>query len=163
MILGKIDSIDAEEGLKVIVDGEDSPTTKKYNYLSSYVPTQGDHVLIEEIGGSYVIIGKVISEVTSSGIVRHASSADSATSATNANHATTATSATSATSATTAASCSGNAATSTVSDKTKGFDSSVRSENGSLVTRVYSQYVSSLGMNVVTDVYTSSSHDFVYK
>lgn len=81
MILGTISAVDASNGLQLIIDGEDTPTTKKYTYMASYVPTANDRVLIEEISGSYVIMGKVISEVSNSGIARQATNADHATSA----------------------------------------------------------------------------------
>lgn len=94
MILGTVHARDNTEGLQIIIDGEEEATEKKYHYLASYVPAAGDRVLIEEIGDSYVVIGKVIDQYASSGQARHASSADSATSATNATNATNATRAT---------------------------------------------------------------------
>ena len=100
MILGTISAVDADNGLQLIIDGEDMPTTKKYTYMASYVPTANDRVLIEEISGSYVIMGKVINDVASSGIAREATNATNATNTDNASNA-------------------------DVSDKTKGFDSSV--------------------------------------
>ena len=171
MILGVIYSVDNLNGLKVTIDGESAPSTKKYSYLASYVPTANDRVLIEEINGSYVILGKICTEVAQSGIVRQAATADTATTATtaasctgNAATATTAAACTgNAATATTAAACSGNAATATVSDTTKGFDYSVNSESGQLVSFVQSQYVSQLGMNVVTSVQLGSTHNYTYK
>ena len=94
MILGTVHARDNNEGLQIIIDGEDEATEKKYHYLASYVPAAGDRVLIEEIGDSYVVIGKVIDQYSSSGQARHASSADSATNATNATNATSAAKAT---------------------------------------------------------------------
>ena len=167
MILGTISAVDNDNGLQLIIDGEDSPTTKKYTYMASYCPTANDRVIIEEIGGSYVIMGKIISDYASSGVARLADTATTAINATNADNATTADACTgnaaTATSATTAASCSGNAATSTVSDKTKGFDFLVPSESGSLVTRVDRTYNSTLGTYIVTDVQTTWSRSFTYK
>ena len=161
MILGTISSVDSSNGLKLIIDGEDDPTTKKYTYVSSYVPAANDRVLIEEIGGSYVIIGKVIKDYNSSGVAR---TAETATSAVNATNATTADSCTgNAATATTASACSGNAATATVSDKTKGFDTMVNSASGSLVTYVTKEYISSLSKYVVTDVQITSPQNFTYK
>lgn len=84
MILGTISAVDSDNGLQLIIDGEDTPTTKKYTYMASYVPTANDRVLIEEISGSYVIMGKVISEVSDSGIARQAASANTADTATTA-------------------------------------------------------------------------------
>lgn len=72
MILGTISAVDSDNGLQLIIDGEEEPTTKKYTYMASYVPAADDRVLIEEISGSYVIMGKVISDYNSSGIVRQA-------------------------------------------------------------------------------------------
>lgn len=170
MILGVIDTVDSVNGLKVIIDGESSPSTKKYSYIASYVPVANDRVIIEEINGSYVIIGKIVSEIAESGIVRQADNATNATHASTADSATTATSATTAASctgnaatATTAAACTGNAATATVSATTKGFDYSVSSESGMLVTNVQSQYSSQLGMYIVTAVNTGISHNYTYK
>ena len=159
MILGTISAVDSDNGLQLIIDGEDDPTTKKYTYMASYVPAANDRVLIEEISGSYVIMGKVISDVASSGIARTAQSAQTAVSAN-----TSAACTGNAASATTAAACTGNAASSTVSDKTKGFDSSVYSEQGKLVTRVSREYNSTLGKYIVTDVDTTYfDRNFVYK
>lgn len=59
MILGTISSYTDGTGVKVTIDGESSATTKKYLFLSSYVPHIGDRVLIAEISDSYVVLGKV--------------------------------------------------------------------------------------------------------
>lgn len=59
MILGTITSYSANTGVKLTIDGEASPTTKNYSFLSTYSPTVGDRVLIEEISGSYVVLGAV--------------------------------------------------------------------------------------------------------
>ena len=127
MILGTVAAVDANNGITVIVDGEEVASEKKYSYLSSYVPAANDKVIIEEISGSYVILGKICTTVAESGQALHA---ETATTATNAGHATTAdhadtarvsescsgnattaTTATRATKATTAETCTGNAAT----------------------------------------------------
>ena len=134
MILGTISAVDADNGLQLIIDGEDLPTTKKYTYMASYVPTANDRVLIEEISGSYVIMGKVISDVASSGIAREAANATNADNASNAD----------------------------ISDKTKGFDSSVGSISGEIVTYIDKQYDSNLGW-YIRDIQTSSTNSFVYK
>ena len=175
MILGVIYSVDNLNGLKVTIDGESAPSTKKYSYLASYVPTANDRVLIEEINGSYVILGKICTEVAQSGIVRQAATAaactgNAATATTAASctgNAATATTAAScsgnAATATTAAACSGNAATATVSNTTKGFDYSVNSHYGQLVTNVTREYDSTLGKYIVTDVQTGYAANFTYK
>lgn len=67
MILGTITAYTSGTGVQVQVDGEDSGTTKNYQFLSSYTPAVGDRVILEEISGSYVIIGKVASTPDSGG------------------------------------------------------------------------------------------------
>ena len=59
MILGTVKAITSGSGVTVQIDGESSATTKKYAYLSSYTPAVNDRVLIAEVGGSYVILGKI--------------------------------------------------------------------------------------------------------
>jgi len=59
MILGTVHSVTHNEGITLLIDGETTPTTKKYMWLSPYYPEAGDRVLIEEISGSYVILGRV--------------------------------------------------------------------------------------------------------
>jgi hypothetical protein len=59
MILGTIQSVISGTGITVLIDGETEPTAKKYMWLAPYRPTVGDRVLIEEISGSYIILGKV--------------------------------------------------------------------------------------------------------
>ena len=159
MILGTITTVDNDNGLQLIIDGEDTPTTKKYTYMASYVPTANDRVIVEEISGSYVIMGKVINDYTDSGIARQADTATNATNATNAVNAT------NATNATTAASCTGNAATATVSNTTKGFDSSVNNVYGQIVTGFTRTYNSTIGSYIVTDIQLGpySKQYFVYK
>jgi len=41
-------------------DGETAPSAKKYKRLSSYTPAVGDRVLMAEIAGTYVILGKIV-------------------------------------------------------------------------------------------------------
>lgn len=59
MILGTISAIIENAGLQLTIDGESAPTTKKYMFLSSYAPQAGDRVLIEEVGDSLVVLGKL--------------------------------------------------------------------------------------------------------
>ncbi len=66
MILGTIQTVTNNEGATILIDGETTPTTKKYAWLAPYAPRVGDRVLIEEISGSYVILGAV---VTTPGLV----------------------------------------------------------------------------------------------
>ncbi|MEA4876031.1 hypothetical protein [Anaerorhabdus sp.] len=96
MILGEIIKVDQQNGLSILIDGEDVPTIKKYKYIASYVPRTGDRVIIEVISGTYVILGNIIDEYANSGISRVATTAGTAGRATNADNATKATTATSA-------------------------------------------------------------------
>lgn len=59
MIIGTVKSSTSGAGVTVQIDGESSATTKKYTYLSSYTPAVNDRVLIAEVAGSYVILGKL--------------------------------------------------------------------------------------------------------
>ncbi len=60
MILGTISVYASGAGVNLTIDGESSPTTKKYMFLGSYSPAVGDRVIAEEISGSYVVLGKVV-------------------------------------------------------------------------------------------------------
>lgn len=149
MILGKISSVDSSNGLKLIIDGEDDPTTKEYTYVSSYVPAANDRVLIEEIGGSYVIIGKVIKDYDSSGVARTAETAINATNATTAESCSG-----NAATATTAASCTGNAATATTATNLSG----AYTQYGGVVTNFIRTYNSTIGGYIVTDITLSNGN-----
>lgn len=39
--------------------GEDQPSQKKYPFLDSYTPVEGDRVLLASVSGTYVVIGKI--------------------------------------------------------------------------------------------------------
>ena len=57
--LGTVTSISG--GISVQFDGETSPSSKKYKRLASYSsPAVNDRVLMVKIGGSYVILGKIV-------------------------------------------------------------------------------------------------------
>jgi hypothetical protein len=63
--LGKIDSTYSSSTTpkarpKVVFDGDTVASSKAYPYLSSYTPTANDRVLLVNVGGSHVIIGKII-------------------------------------------------------------------------------------------------------
>jgi hypothetical protein len=45
---------------QIIFDGEETAGTKTYPYLSSYTPSAGDRVLMVNIAGSHVVLGKVV-------------------------------------------------------------------------------------------------------
>lgn len=59
MIIGTVKSNTSGSGLTIQIDGETSATTKKYTYLASYTPAVNDRVLIAEVAGSYVVLGKI--------------------------------------------------------------------------------------------------------
>lgn len=189
MILGVISAIDSTKGVTVKVDGESATSTKKYSYLGSYVPTVGDKILIEEISGSYVILGKLVTKVADSGNVRHADNATSADTAlectgtaASANYATSAGSANSAMKCTGTAAysgkaeqaieCTGTAArsiictgtaerakTAAVATVANGLSNSYGSVNGALVTGVTKDFTT----GYVTDVQITFNHSFVTK
>lgn len=57
----KIGTIASASGKPTIIfAGEDQPSQKGYSYLASYIPAIGDRVLLAKIGGTYVILGKLI-------------------------------------------------------------------------------------------------------
>jgi len=58
--LGKIDPDYNSGRPKIVFDGETTPSTKQYPYLSSYSPAANDRVLLAKVAGSYIVIGKVI-------------------------------------------------------------------------------------------------------
>ena len=58
MIIGTIASVEAGAA-SVIIDSEDTATKKMYKSINSYSPKVGDRVLLDRIGGSYVIIGSI--------------------------------------------------------------------------------------------------------
>ena len=86
MILGTVQAVDNTNGLSILFDSETEATTKDYKYLASYVPAVGDRVLIEQISGTYVIIGKIISTKANAGQAAHATSATTATTANSVNN-----------------------------------------------------------------------------
>ena len=55
MIIGTIASVE-DGAASVIIDSEDTATKKMYKSINSYSPKVGDRVLLDRIGGSYVII-----------------------------------------------------------------------------------------------------------
>lgn len=59
MLLGTISAVIENAGLRLTIDGEDSPTTKEYRFLDSYIPRVGDRVLVAEVSDSYVVLGRV--------------------------------------------------------------------------------------------------------
>lgn len=59
--LGEVSSVDPSTGRpSIIFDGEVEPSVKRYTYIDSYTPTEGDRVLLIAVGNTYVVIGKIV-------------------------------------------------------------------------------------------------------
>lgn len=62
-IIAKMATIDPDYNTgkpKIIIDGELKVGQKRYPYLSSYTPAANDRVELLNVGGTWVIQGKVI-------------------------------------------------------------------------------------------------------
>lgn len=58
--LGTIDPAYSGSGRpKVIFDGSTTASSKTYPYLSSYTPRANDRVILANVGGTHVILGKI--------------------------------------------------------------------------------------------------------
>lgn len=59
--LGKIDPTYNGSGRpRVIFDGSTVVSSKTYPYLSSYTPQANDRVILANVGGTHVILGKIV-------------------------------------------------------------------------------------------------------
>lgn len=58
LFLATVSSYDST-GVSLLIDGEDTPTIKKYKWLKSYTPANGQRVLVARVNGSYVILGRI--------------------------------------------------------------------------------------------------------
>ncbi|WP_218924883.1 hypothetical protein [Priestia megaterium] len=58
--LGTIQSGYSSGRPRVLFDGESVTSSKQYSYLSSYAPASNDRVLLANISGTYVILGKIV-------------------------------------------------------------------------------------------------------
>jgi hypothetical protein len=45
---------------KVKFDGDTTFSSKQYPYVASYTPASNDRVILANVGGSHVILGKII-------------------------------------------------------------------------------------------------------
>lgn len=61
LLLAKVGNYISGVGATLIFDGQTAATTKRYKRLSTYTPSSGARVLVAKIGGSYVILGAVVS------------------------------------------------------------------------------------------------------
>lgn len=59
MIMATVKEISAS-GTKLQFDGEETTSGQFYYRLGTYTPTIDDRVLVEQIAGTHVILGKVI-------------------------------------------------------------------------------------------------------
>ncbi|KJE26979.1 hypothetical protein LG52_12 [Geobacillus kaustophilus] len=57
--LGVIDPAYSSGRPKVIFDGSTTVSSKTYPYLSSYTPRANDRVILANVGGTHVILGKI--------------------------------------------------------------------------------------------------------
>lgn len=58
--LGVIDPAYSSGRPRVIFDGDEVVSQKAYSYLSSYTPTANDRVILANIAGTHVILGKIV-------------------------------------------------------------------------------------------------------
>lgn len=59
--LGRIDPKYTGGLPKILFDGDSQVSIKSYSYLSSYTPKANDRVLLVNIAGTHLVIGKIIS------------------------------------------------------------------------------------------------------
>lgn len=57
--LGKIDSAYSTGKPRIIFDGEEV-SVKQYTYVANYSPVANDRVLLANVSGTYVILGKIL-------------------------------------------------------------------------------------------------------
>lgn len=58
--LGKIDPAYTSGRPKIVFDGEDTASLKAYPYIASYTPVANHRVLLVNVGGSHVVIGRIV-------------------------------------------------------------------------------------------------------
>jgi hypothetical protein len=58
--LGKVDPYYSSGRPRILFDGETQVSAKGYPYLSSYSPVANHRVLLANIGGSHVVIGRIL-------------------------------------------------------------------------------------------------------
>lgn len=57
--LGTVASLATNNSARVKFDGEEEVSTKEYAYLAGYYPTVGDRVLLADVAGTNIIVGKL--------------------------------------------------------------------------------------------------------
>jgi hypothetical protein len=58
--LGSIDSSYTSGSPKILFDGESTVSSKQFTRLGSYTPVAGDRVLLANVAGTFVILGKIV-------------------------------------------------------------------------------------------------------
>lgn len=48
-----------EEGVQLLIDGEEIITSKYYKVMKPYIPTKGDRVLLNYVAGTILVMGAV--------------------------------------------------------------------------------------------------------
>lgn len=58
--MGTIDPAYSAGRPRIVFDGESAASTKQYPYVSSYTPAKNDKVLLANVAGTYVVLGKIV-------------------------------------------------------------------------------------------------------
>lgn len=59
LLIATVGNYNSTTGCTLIFDGSDTPSTKRYKYLTNASPTNGSRVLVAKIAGSYLVIGRI--------------------------------------------------------------------------------------------------------
>lgn len=57
--LGTVTALFPNGNAKIKFDGESTVSQKKYSYISTYIATVNDRVLLVRVSGTWIIIGKI--------------------------------------------------------------------------------------------------------
>ena len=57
--LGTVTALFPNGNAKIKFDGESTVSQKKYSYISTYVATINDRVLLARVSGTWIILGKI--------------------------------------------------------------------------------------------------------
>lgn len=58
--LGVIDPNYTSGRPRIVFDGESVPSTKSYPYLASYTPVANHRVILANIAGTHVVLGRIL-------------------------------------------------------------------------------------------------------
>ena len=59
LLLATVSNYNSSTGTTLIIDGTDTPTTKRYKRVGSASLTAGSRVLVAKISGTYLILGRI--------------------------------------------------------------------------------------------------------